>query len=1228
MKNILKSFVLASAVCLGVVSASAQAGYEEKPLMTIGCLSDTHADDNYIGTDGLRESLTRTLQKMAENEDVDLLLFGGDMTGGATGGGKTENEWKKTRELYVSQAKDVFKNSGKNPYMIFTTGNHEYMAGQSGSTTKTFNFNSGDWYTSPMKDVCGELTPKNTPTADPGECLEEYLDGSHKGIVAFHYQVNGMDFVVLNTGKYLYAKDGNYSYSIESVNWIAAKMDAIYQDNPDKTVFFLTHIPFSDSNGISTSSKGMQNDGNNSADVLKKALARHPNIIMLYGHDHGGENAYIRTKTSERITRYDTSGQKLSAVTDDTHIEGLVQANAKVRGMKMAGGAGYYLYNAKSGAYLSMSSASALQVSSGKQKWSFGEASGYAVPVSTTYNSKTYYLTGGTSFVPGTTEASLYLFEYDSDNGSDKINLKPVTSVTAGGKYYLVAKSGSSFYMLRYYKNTLEAKEVYNTNTSDYYSFAEKVTDIGESTRIVINTQRNEYSEFTLESDPTQKYGELTVAAGEHGTATIDGVSGNVWEGSVLAVGPGSMAITLKAAPSDGYVLKGWSTDGKESGIIEGSNVSPYNYMFTFGSEDEGAPTSLTLTAIFGEKPKIEGTLYLIKNSDGKYVGLNSSNALSVGTAKQTWGFSGFSSDQCTVQTADGNGNIWYLQGGDPYSVSTSPSNLYFYEVSSTSATTANRVTALTAGKQYLIVYSNDGYYYLMDKDGNRVQINSSGTTKPVFNSDKNTITLSSQNPNSASYKFTLETVPVPLYGLFTAVPTTGGSVYVAETNNATDGRNIWTGCVESNTGSASKTLYLYAKPNSGYRFKGWSETADGNVFSNSSNSPYRYDFNFSGKSEATATVGSLYAQFEKIPEPSFITSFIGSMDYWNNTPNGNNQNKSKANADTDVYQALMIYVYADRIVLQMKNFGNSGDFGSYTKITVNKELTPYTIIRDVVADGGEGQVVFNDGDGEDEVIDAKEEGLTVTDKDDIRKLVVKRKVENVNINYKRSFEKTCWQTWCTPFGFQWTGDLKDRFVFAKPAGAFIDSDGQTYVAFILLKDGEWVNANIPYMVKAKTAGDKTVTLNGVTLMPNGNIGNIKITSFEHEFRFVGLCETKCAPEDKAADWYSLTDDGTFEKAEAGSEVSSLRCIVEVSPREDNIYRDCGPVSQNVKSIRFMVIGEDDEETGIEQVGKGVYDRGTKASDRTNPVFDLSGRRAGNAEGVVIENKKVILKMK
>ncbi|MBR4962834.1 MAG: InlB B-repeat-containing protein, partial [Muribaculaceae bacterium] len=133
-------------------------------------------------------------------------------------------------------------------------------------------------------------------------------------LAAYHYVVNGFDFVVLNTGKNFFASASDYTYSEESVTWVSNKLAQICSTDKNKTIFFLVHIPFYDSNSISDVEKAMNTGSSSPAvETLKTTLAQYPNLVMLYGHDHGKDMAYIRENTEQRVTEYATDGNRYTS---------------------------------------------------------------------------------------------------------------------------------------------------------------------------------------------------------------------------------------------------------------------------------------------------------------------------------------------------------------------------------------------------------------------------------------------------------------------------------------------------------------------------------------------------------------------------------------------------------------------------------------------------------------------------------------------------------------------------------------------------------------------------------------------------------------------------------------------------------------------------------------------------------------------------------------------------
>ena len=67
----------------------------------------------------------------------------------------------------------------------------------------------------------------------------------------------------------------------------------------------------------------------------------------------------------------------------------------------------------------------------------------------------------------------------------------------------------------------------------------------------------------------------------------------------------------------------------------------------------------------------------------------------------------------------------------------------------------------------------------------------------------------------------------------------------------------------------------------------------------------------------------------------------MGSMRYYYNTIDPGDMPVETPN----IVQALMVYVYPDRVELHMKNYNRSGTING---ITVNKELAPYISYRKV----------------------------------------------------------------------------------------------------------------------------------------------------------------------------------------------------------------------------------------------------------------------------------------
>lgn len=312
MKRIIQSRILSNKtlvlllILLSVIKMNlAQTPEQEKPFLSIGVLSDIHNQESLINAPfsniKLRGVFLTTIEKIKNEEDIDMLIFNGDYTSDVT---ITEPQFNRVRELMVETGRSVFNPELSRKPVIYVNGNHDYEVANFDRLPKLYN--AGDFYTTPMMTDIGELNEHNSfyEYADNGDASPMRL------LAAFHYVIEGFDFIVLNTGKYFFQSAWDYRFSEESVRWTKNKLAEIYSEDPDKTVFFLCHLPFQDSKGISNSNKGIKDDVATS--LLKNTLAMYPNIIYLYGHDHGSNSAYFRSSTDERVTEYGSDANRLN----------------------------------------------------------------------------------------------------------------------------------------------------------------------------------------------------------------------------------------------------------------------------------------------------------------------------------------------------------------------------------------------------------------------------------------------------------------------------------------------------------------------------------------------------------------------------------------------------------------------------------------------------------------------------------------------------------------------------------------------------------------------------------------------------------------------------------------------------------------------------------------------------------------------------------------------------
>lgn len=467
----------------------------EVPLLTIGCVSDVHCMNNMITPPNgnldditVRSSLTTVLNRMKTEDKPDVLIFGGDSESDKT---IDEENSIKVRQVLAEAMRSVFE-EGKNPNVLWLTGNHDFEVANFNSdknvvTTKPYN--AGNFYDFPMKQEVGVLSESDLfyEEADNGEY------GTERILAAYHYVLNGFDFVVLNCGKYFFHKAWDYTFSTESCTWVKDKLQEIDPDGT-KTVFFLCHVPFPDSNSLNDG-KGMNDT--EGYPILKAACAAHPNLIMLYGHDHGKDDAYIREKTSQRVTLYDIDGKKI-ATTDANHVDGTTKGEEAPAGGETS--EELLLSNiclkSLSGNFFGIGSDNNVSMQNAPYSFDFNVISG----VENAYNLKSHasdlWINSGTNGLLSTATTNnddnarhFYFYEVTSNNGST-ITAKQVNSPSTN-KDYLIGvsniKSGSNGFFVIYGqkgKSSSVRLDVVRINSSSIVSLdngKRSVSDIPEN---------------------------------------------------------------------------------------------------------------------------------------------------------------------------------------------------------------------------------------------------------------------------------------------------------------------------------------------------------------------------------------------------------------------------------------------------------------------------------------------------------------------------------------------------------------------------------------------------------------------------------------------------------------------------------------------------------------------------------------------------------------------------
>lgn len=222
-------------------------------------------------------------------------------------------------------------------------------------------------------------------------------------------------------------------------------------------------------------------------------------------------------------------------------------------------------------------------------------------------------------------------------------------------------------------------------------------------------------------------------------------------------------------------------------------------------------------------------------------------------------------------------------------------------------------------------------------------------------------------------------------------------------------------------------------------------------------------------------------------------------------------------------------------------------------------------------------------------------------------------------LTYTRNFTNTDWNALYVPFSMQYD-DWSDDFEVARlnDVHQFDDNeDGEidrTVLEVVKMKEGSMTEPNTPYMIKAKEAGEKTITLTDATLYATDE-KSFDVTSWYTKFTFTGTYST--VTDMATRGHYALANGGLKQASSDAATLGAFRWYLDITDRNGN------PIPLAGKKV-FLSF-DDGETTELKFV---------EANDDSNyaPVYSISGVNVGNdkaslPKGLYISNgKKFVIK--
>ena len=197
--------------------------------------------------------------------------------------------------------------------------------------------------------------------------------------------------------------------------------------------------------------------------------------------------------------------------------------------------------------------------------------------------------------------------------------------------------------------------------------------------------------------------------------------------------------------------------------------------------------------------------------------------------------------------------------------------------------------------------------------------------------------------------------------------------------------------------------------------------------------------------------------------------------------------------------------------------------------------------------------------------------------------------------------------------------DWKDDFDVAYINGIRqwdYDDDGtidETIMDVIKIKSGS-TTPNMPYLIKAKTTGEKTFSVSNATLYP-AEENSVDCSTTIAKYTFTGTYNAIPSATMIANGYYAMGG-GDLIQSDGSNDLKPYRWYMKIESRNPSYN-----ASNAAKTITINVLDEESETTGVEEL---------RMANDESPVYDLNGRKVNENNlkpGIYVKNgKKFVVK--